>query len=308
MEEKPLKRIVSVSLGSPKRDKRVEIEILGERFQIERIGTGGDLEKARQLFASLDGKVTVLCVGGTDLWLRAGKRRYPIRDAFRMVRDVRQTPLVDGGGIKTSWERHLILDYLPRVHGISFRGKRVLLVSSVDRYGMAEAFVEAGADVIFGDFIFALGLPIPLRTLRSVQILAALLLPILTRLPFRILYPTGERQEIITPKHHRYYQWAEVIAGDFHLIRRYMPEDLRGKVIFTNTVTSEDVEELRRRGVHLLITSAPEIDGRSFGTNIIEGIVVALSGKGPEELTPGDYLEWLGRIGFAPRVEALNPV
>jgi hypothetical protein len=307
MEGKPPKRIVSVSLGSPKRDKRVEVEILGERFQIERVGTGGDLEKARQLFASLDGQATVLCVGGTDLWLRAGKRRYPIRDAFRMVRDVRRTPLVDGGGIKASWERHLILDYLPRVHGISFNGKRVLLVSSVDRYGMAEAFVEAGADVIFGDFIFALGLPIPLRTLRSVQILAALLLPILTRLPFRILYPTGERQEIITPKHHRYYQWAEVVAGDFHLIRRYMPDDLKGKVIFTNTVTSEDVEELRRRGVHLLITSAPEIDGRSFGTNIIEGIVVALSGKKPEELTSGDYLEWLGRIGFAPRVEVLNP-
>mgnify|MGYP000132643435 FL=1 len=307
MEGKPPKRIVSVSLGSPKRDKRVEVEILGERFQIERVGTGGDLEKARQLFASLEGQATVLCVGGTDLWLRAGKRRYPIRDAFRMVRDVRRTPLVDGGGIKASWERHLILDYLPRVHGISFNGKRVLLVSSVDRYGMAEAFVEAGADVIFGDFIFALGLPIPLRTLRSVQILAALLLPILTRLPFRILYPTGERQEIITPKHHRYYQWAEVVAGDFHLIRRYMPDDLKGKVIFTNTVTSEDVEELRRRGVHLLITSAPEIDGRSFGTNIIEGIVVALSGKKPEELTSGDYLEWLGRIGFAPRVEVLNP-
>jgi len=307
MEGRPPKRIVSVSLGSPKRDKRVELEILGERFQIERIGTGGDLEKARQLFASLDGQATVLCVGGTDLWLRAGKRRYPIRDAFRMVRDVRRTPLVDGGGIKASWERHLILDYLPRVHGISFNGKRVLLVSSVDRYGMAEAFVEAGADVIFGDFIFALDLPIPLRTLRSVQILAALLLPILTRLPFRILYPTGERQEIITPKHHRYYQWAEVVAGDFHLIRRYMPDDLKGKVIFTNTVTSEDVEELRRRGVHLLITSAPEIDGRSFGTNIIEGIVVAMSGKKPEELTSGDYLEWLGRIGFAPRVEVLNP-
>ena len=40
-----MKRIVSISIGSSSRDHRVETEILGEQFQIERIGTDGDIKK-----------------------------------------------------------------------------------------------------------------------------------------------------------------------------------------------------------------------------------------------------------------------
>ncbi len=301
-----MKRVVSVSLGSSTRDHQVETEILGQRIRIERIGTDGDLERARALMRELDGKVDALGVGGTDLYLRAGKRKYLIRDAARMVQGVRQTPIVDGGGLKASWERWLITDYLPSARGISFRGKKVLLVSSVDRYGMAEAFVEAGADVLFGDLIFALGLPIPLRSLTSVNILAAILLPILTKVPFKYLYPTGKKQDEIIPKHQKYFAWADVIAGDFHLIRRFLPTTLRGKVVFTNTITPTDVDELRKREAWLLITDGPEMNGRSFGTNVLQGVVVALTGARPEQIPPEAYMETLLRAGVRPRVEVLT--
>ncbi len=301
-----MKRVVSVSLGSSTRDHQVEMEILGQRIRIERIGTNGDLQRAIALMRELDGKVDALGVGGTDLYLRAGTRKYLIRDAARMVQGVRQTPIVDGGGLKASWERWLITDYLPTTHGLSFRGKKVLLVSSVDRYGMAEAFVETGADVLFGDFIFALGLPIPLRSLTSVNILAALLLPILTKIPFKYLYPTGKKQDEIIPKHEKYFAWADVIAGDFHLIRRFLPDALHGKVVLTNTITPTDVDELRRRGVWMLITDGPEMHGRSFGTNVLQGVVVALTGAKPEEIPAEAYMETLLRAGVRPRVEVLT--
>jgi hypothetical protein len=252
-----MKRVVSVSLGSSKRDHRVEIEILGEPFVIERIGTDGDMGRFEALVRELDGHVDAIGMGGIDLDLRAGRRRYRIRDAARLIRDVRRTPVVDGGGIKTSWEKHLILEYLPATAGISFTGRRVLLVSSVDRYGMAEAFTEAGAITLFGDFYFALGIPIPMHRLATVRVLAACLLPVITRLPFQWLYPTGEKQERVTPKYPRLFEWAEVIAGDFHFIRRYMPESLAGKTILTQTITADDTEALRHRGVRRLITAAP---------------------------------------------------
>jgi len=47
----------------------------------------------------------------------------------------------------------------------------------------------------------------------------------------------------------------------------------------TNTTTSENVEELKKRGVSLLITTTPVIEGRSFGTNVLEGVFTALLGK-----------------------------
>ena len=49
-----MKRAVSISIGSSKRDKAVEVELLGERIRIERIGTDGDMEKAARLFQELD--------------------------------------------------------------------------------------------------------------------------------------------------------------------------------------------------------------------------------------------------------------
>ena len=52
-----MKHVVSISLGSSRRDKRVETEILGERVLIERIGTDGDQKKAREKYLELDGKV-----------------------------------------------------------------------------------------------------------------------------------------------------------------------------------------------------------------------------------------------------------
>ena len=302
-----MKRVVSVSLGSSSRDHRFETTVLGQPITIERLGTDGDVGRAKQLLEELDGKVDALGLGGTDLYLRAGNRKYLIRETANLVRNIRTTPFVDGGGLKASWERWLITDYLPKQKGISFKDRRVVLVSSVDRYGMAEAFTAAGADVIFGDLIFALGIPIVLRSLTSVKVLAALLLPVLSRLPIRFLYPTGKKQDVITPKHGKYFAWAEVLAGDFHLIRRFMPEDLRGRVVLTQTITSTDVTELRARGVWLLITDGPDMGGRSFATNVLQGVIVAVTGRPPEEISAEEYLQTALRAGFLPRIEELNP-
>ncbi len=300
------RHVVSVSLGSMRGDHRVETELLGQRFIIERIGTNGDYQAFCRKLRELDGKVDVIGLGGINLSLVAGKRRYYIRDAVRAVAGMR-TPVVDGSGIKEGWERHLITKVLPEELGISLHRRRVLLVMSVDRYSMAEAFVEAGADVVFGDFMFGLGIPIGLRGLTTIKVLAAILLPVLTRAPYTWLYPTGKKQEQVTPKFGRAYRWAEIIAGDYHLIQRYMPDDLSGKTILTQTITPADVDDLRRRRLALLVTTTPEMNGRSFATNLFQATLVALSGRQPEELGPADYLEWIRRVGFRPRVERLTP-
>ena len=52
-----MKRVLSVSLGSSSRDKRVQVDFKGIPMIIERIGTDGDIEKARRLYLELDDKV-----------------------------------------------------------------------------------------------------------------------------------------------------------------------------------------------------------------------------------------------------------
>lgn len=296
-----MKRVVSVSLGSAKRNMRVETEILGERFIIERIGTDGDMHRAVSLIRELDGKVDAFGMGGIDLYITAGQRRYIFRDAVKIARAARITPIVDGTGLKNTLERKLISD-LAEAGLISWPGTKVFLVSGADRFGMAQALVQHGAEVVFGDLMFALGIPVPLTSLTKLERLAYLIAPLICKLPFQYLYPTGKKQGQNVPRFERYYQEAEVIAGDFHFIWKHLPESIPGKTIITNTVTASDVEELGRRGISRLITTTPELNGRSFGTNVIEAVLVALLGKRPEEITPGDYEELLATIGFKPRI------
>lgn len=299
-----LKRVVSVSLGSSKRDHTVQIEILGETFEISRRGTDGDLAKAVQLLRELDGKVDAIGLGGIDVYLVAGGRRYAIKDGLRLLRTLKVTPACDGSGLKNTLERKVVAELFRA--GILRRGHRVLLVSAVDRFGMAEALVENGAEVIFGDLIFALGIPVPLRRLRTVALLAALVLPVLGRLSFKLLYPTGQKQEKETPKYGRYYDWAEVVAGDFHYIKRYLPPHIPGKIILTNTTTKKDELLLKERGARMLITTTPELQGRSFGTNVMEAVFLALLGKKWEEVTPADYLSLIEKIGLGPSIRVLR--
>jgi len=299
-EENKLKRVVSVSLGSQKRNHKVETTILGERFSIERIGTDGDMDKAIAYIKELDGKIDAFGMGGIDLYIVAGDKRYMLRDAKRLKEAARITPMVDGSGLKNTLERKVI-EYLQENLYINFPEKKVLLVCGVDRFGMAEALEEAGAGVTYGDLIFGLGLPFPLRSLKTLARAARVIAPVVSQLPFEMIYPTGLKQESTVEKFGEYYQEADIIAGDFLFIKRHMPSRLDNKIIITNTVTQEDIEILKNKGAAQLITTTPELNGRSFGTNVMEAVLVASAGGG-RELSGIDYQLLLDKAGFVPRI------
>jgi hypothetical protein len=299
-----MKRAVSISIGSSKRDKSVEVELLGERICIERIGTDGDMEKAARLYEKLDGKVDAFGVGGADLGVMVADQWYRLYSAEKLVRFVKQTPVVDGAGLKNTLENRLAPFIDSRI-GSTMQEKKALITVGVDRWGMSKSFLDAGYECLFGDLMFGLGIPVPVRSEAALKVLASILMPIAGRLPFEWLYPTGEKQEKRTPKWEKYYRWATVIAGDCHYIKRYMPERLDGKVIATNTTTTADVETFRQAGVRYLVTSTPVIEGRSFGTNMMEAALVAVSGKG-RKLSRAELTELLDRLGFEPQLQELN--
>ena len=302
-----MKKVLGVSLGSSTRDHKVQIEILGEKVEIERRGTDGDVKKMIQIFQENDGKVDIFSLGGTDLYLYSGPhgKRYTIRESEKIVSVIKKTPIVDGTGIKYVLEKSVV-KYIDNQTDISLKGKKALVTITVDRYGMAEGLIEAGCEMTFGDLIFCLNIPIPLHSFRSIEIFARLLLPILVHVPIKYLYPTGEKQEKSNLKYVKYFQDADIIAGDYLGISQYMPKEMNGKIIITNTVTSANVKDLKNRGVKYLITTTPEFEGRSFGTNVFQATLAAVSGKSPDELSPDDYLKLIEKIGFKPRIEKLN--
>jgi hypothetical protein len=263
------------------------------------------MQRAIQMIRELDGKVDAFGMGGIDLYVVAGNRRYALREAKKIAAAAQLTPIVDGSGLKNTLERRVI-NYLQQELKWNFQGKHVLVVSGVDRFGIAEALWNAGCKTTYGDLIFALGIPIPVHRLSTLRFIAHTLLPVLSQLPFKYLYPTGKKQETVNTKYEYYYQHNDIIAGDFHFIRKYMPPELPGKIIITNTVTKDDLELLRERGVRVLVTTTPEMQGRSFGTNVLEGVLISLLGKGVDEAQPEDYNGLLDRLQLKPRIVYLQ--
>jgi hypothetical protein len=299
-----MKRAVSISIGSSKRDKTVEVDLLGEHVSIERIGTDGSMEKAALLYQELDGKVDAFGVGGADLGLMVDNKWYPLYSVQPMVRYIKQTPVVDGTGLKNTLENRIV-PFMNGKIGEYIKEKKVMLTGGADRWGMTMSFIDGGYNCVFGDIMFALGLPFPLRSLTAVKNVAAIIMPIAGRLPFEWVYPTGEKQEKRIPKWEKYYSWASVIAGDCHYIKRHMPDRLDDKVVVTNTTTTEDVENFQRAGVKYLITSSPALEGRSFGVNVIEAALVAVSGKG-RKLTHAELSQMLDQLNMQPQLQVLN--
>lgn len=298
-----MKRAVSVSLGSSTRDKRVVVTLGGEQIVVERIGTDSDVARAKQLFVELDGQVDALGVGGVDLYLRFQGREYPLHAALKLVENVRQTPVVDGRGLKHTLERR-VFELAAEAVGSMPHFRCGFVPMAVDRQGLAEAVMDVCEETVFGDLMFGLGVPIALRGPKQYRLVARMMLPFVSRFPMSVLF-YGSKGYEPEPKYERYWSEADLIAGDFLFMRKHMPEDLAGKTIVTNTTTPENVELLRERGVRVVITTTPRYEGRSFGTNVIEAMLTAYADKG-RPLTDTELNDVIDELDLRPTVQVLN--
>lgn len=301
-----MKHVVSVSLGSESRNKSVRVQITGEEVEIERFGTNGDIKKACQIIRELDGKVDAFGLGGCDLGMTVNDKYYPLHSVKSIAGFAQNTPITDGCGLKNTLESKTAF-YLEKQLGefVQNSDKRALLVNAVSRWGMAKSFINAGYSCTYGDFMFSLDIPIPVRTEKGILAAVSLLLPLVTRLPFRWIYPVGEAEKKRQPKYERFYREASVIAGDCLYIRQHLPENMKGKIIVTNTTTEEDMDVFRKSGVRYILTTTPVFDGRSFGTNVMEAVILALSGK-KTPLTEPELNQWIEKLDLKPQLRQLN--
>jgi len=143
----------------------------------------------------------------------------------------------------------------------------------------AQAAADVSDQIILGDLMVALGIPIPVQGISAFKKVARIMLPFVSHFPMSMLYygSGGAEQE---PKYTRFFEKSDLLAGDFLFMRKYMPLDLTGKTLITNTTTEENIEMLRDRGVKMVITTTPRYEGRSFGTNMMEAALTAYAGKG----------------------------
>lgn len=293
-----MRQAISVSLGSSRDDYALELDLAGEKVLLRRLGTNGDVSRMAALLRRLDGRVEAIGLGGINTYFFRGRQRYPFYQGQQLSRLVRETPVVDGSNLK-EWVEPETISFLVRERDLDLQGKTALLASALDRYPLALALIRHGARLIIADAMFALSLPLPFHSLTAFNLAASVALPLFSRVPITYLYPLGERQREIRPRWHKYYQQAEILVGDWHFLRRHLPERVEGKVFITSTITAADRELLAARGAKTLITFMPVIKGRSLASNAWEAALVAAAG-GP--LQGRELLALVGSAGLKPEV------
>ncbi|HPF49436.1 MAG TPA: quinate 5-dehydrogenase [Caldisericia bacterium] len=298
-----MKKIVSVSLGSSSRDHTFETELLGEKFEISRVGTDGSPDKMMEMFEKLDGEVDAFGMGGGDIYMRPGKRTYIMKDPYKWAKAAKTKPVCDGAYLKAILEP-MVVDTLFDM-GILSKEQKVLVMTAVDRYFLAKVFSDHGCECTFGDLAFSLDIPLAIRSLRMIGFLAATLMPIISKVPYSWLYPLGEKQKEPGKKPNRFFKWAEVVAGDLHYIWKNMPPDMNGKIVVTNTTTEKNREEFKKRGVKLLATFTPNMGGRTFGANVMEAVFSSIIGKHPKDITEQEYRDLIGKLDMKPNIYEL---
>ena len=301
------KRVASYSLGSSQRDKTVDVQLNGHSFHISRQGFNGNLSALAQAIAACPPEIDVLTLGGIDFELEFLHRSFPFRDAKRLRAAAHHQPLVDGANFKR-WVEPMFFRQIFQQGTILPRGK-VFFPLGANRLFLAAEMARCGfSEIVFGDLIYNVGFPPYLiKGIPQYTMIGTIAGRLVANLPFAWIYPAGEGAEPATPrlKQARHFYDAEIIAGDYHSIHRFLPHNLGGKTIVTNTVTAEDVTSMRQKGVSTLVTFASGLDGRIFGANVWDGIVTAYL---REHALPGDqenYLHAVQALGLAPSCTCL---
>lgn len=297
-----MKRVGIVSLGPQVEDAGFVTEFMGTQVEVEWHGTQGDVNQAKRKIRELDGKVDVIGLDSMNRAFHVAGKRYVIEEIEAVARDATRTPVVDGSNLKGTLERWAVAWIHEKFPDILKPTTRVFIPCGAERWHMAKVLGEYTDFLEFGDAMMHYGWPWPLHGLPQLERYAEWFLDWMVQKPHKVLHPSGNWQREVAPKFVRAFRKASVIGGGLNYIRKYAPRALRNNIVITSSLSGQDLEDLRDKGVRTIFTTTPEMNGRSYGQNVLEAIMVAASEKRFEELRTEDFLRMISDSGIEPRV------
>lgn len=290
-----------------------DVQLLDRTVRIRRVAVP-ELTQVEALIREHDGQVDAIALEGMARWLKLGRRREEHRDLAPLFALAKQTPVVDGDGVRDALERWAVR-LVSEKHPGTFSYKRVLMVPGLNHRGLAQALGSYAEEVRYADNVVYFALPGTIRSLAALERYAGPALRQLRHAPPRRLWPVPGQ-----PGHKRTeapFRWADVLAGDMGAIRRYAPTDLKHKIIVVECASEQDLIALRERSAELLVTTmlplvpagaetpSPGQPAR-FSAAIVEAILVALRPDPAARLNEDTYLNLLADIVWEPAVVHLQ--
>ncbi|MEO1080219.1 MAG: dehydrogenase [Pseudomonadota bacterium] len=298
-----MKEVVSISLGSKDQDFRFRTDFLGQRFQVARVGTDGDLKRAKHLLQDFRESADTLGLGSMRDHYTVGTRQYTDVETRKLVQAAGDTPITTGGKLREIVQEWTLRSAQAELGDI-FSNAKVLFLSGAQNYRLASILAEATDNLSFADPLVQFGLPHVLHTLDALELYAAGSHPILRFGSGKALVPSLAPLQFFN---HFLLKRAVreahvVVAANYEQLRHFGSDELEGKTVITATVSEGRRAELAEKGVRLVLDCSIQLFKETVELDVVEAMVMAALNKSAEEISHDDYLEIVTDLELVPRI------
>jgi predicted amino acid dehydrogenase len=295
-----MKKVVTVTLGSSKRDFEFKTEFLGQSFSVRRMGADQDTGKAWELMRRQQATADAIGLGEISDHYQVGLRTVVNKETQRLTNVVTRVPVTTGATLRRLLQVRAVR-YVQKELGHYFNNNLVLFLSGMRNYDMAVALSDYTKNLSFADALFQTGAPTMLTSLEQLELYAK-------GSNFMLSGKTGQMLEaslagvknklvadVVTKSH--------VIVGTFAEIKAVgNATNLDGKTIITSAVTDERMAFFTKCKVNLVIDVSPMLFPEVVGINTIEAMILAALEKPQEEVSDDDFDEILTELHVTPRL------
>ena len=297
-----MKKIVSISLGPDSLDYNFRTRFLGESFQVSRTGTDGDTGQAAQLVTARREEVDALGLGMVREHYTVGTDRFIRPETRKLEKLAGDTPITTGARLREIVQEWTVRSAQLELGNI-FNNAKVLFLSGTLNYRLASILSEYTDNLTFADPVAQFGLPNLLHSLRALELYAAGSHPVLRFESGKDLVPSIAPFEFFNHLVlRRAVKEAHVVVAPYEQLAHYGQDELEGKTVITSTISEERLEELREKGVRLVLDCSIQPFKQTVGLNTVEAMIMAALDKPASEISHDDYLEIFTDLELTPRL------
>jgi predicted amino acid dehydrogenase len=297
-----MKKVISVSLGSSEQDYEFNTELLGQKFNIKRIGTNEDETAAWELLQRLQSKCDAIGIGMVTDTYEVGDRSFVDKKTERLTSVVTRVPVSTGSRLRSMLQISAVRQVQKEL-GNYFNNNKVLFLSGIANYELAAALEEYTPNIKFADSVLQTGAPALLTSLTALELYAIGQHSVNRYTPKMVQDRLPKSQLIVKQVMKRAIKDAHVVVGNCAEIIEYGCNDsLDSKTIITSVVTDSDIEKLKEMNVNLVINVTPKILEKVVGLNILEAMILAAVDLPAEDLSSDDINEILKELDVKPQL------
>ncbi|MDO8699930.1 MAG: dehydrogenase [Rhodoferax sp.] len=295
-----MKNVVSISLGSRDQDFELVVPFMGQQINVRRLGADGNTAGAVKLLKHWEKHADVLGLGVLKDSYNVGSRRYIEKDSARMTAVVKRIPVTTGGRLNDILQEWALRHVQVKL-GNYFNNTKVLFFSGMTNYKLAQCMMEYTLNLQFADPLLQLGVPKLLTSLNALELYTSGA-HYVSDWALPGVMSSGPVKEWTQFVLRKAMQKATVVVAAVHELDEFGVEELAGKTIITSSVNDERLQRFRDKGVNLVIDGSPSMHGHVMGPNILDAMIIAATGKAPQDLLEDDYLEIINDLQLEPRI------